>query len=659
MLGRGHRHDGGGDSRPRKVNRTVGDARIRNTFQDAVRAGARRDYGEAIRLLEDVLSRSDDFPEALLYLGRARHACGEFGRAAASFTDYLNQHPKSAAVRLYLGRTYIAAGLPRRAIPILLEAEKRRPDDPSVAAMLALAYLKARNSAKAVQAFERAVQLAPADARVYRGYVNALLVRGIRLARSGDGDLAAQMLGFVVDNGADGVLARLELGRIHLEAGDPRSALAQYDRAVEFEPNDPQLRWYRASALMALNEAAAARDELEKIRTLGADVPDLQWNAQLVDRFMIAGLLSASRWRKAAAACSQWLKKFGSDPAIHAMYAEALRGLGEYETAENHARRAIAASRGEAGLHYGLLLLLWEKEDWRGLKAELPIARRLGCDEDVLVRFAALLASKTDPDDKTVVALVQEAIRRTGPAPELMFALASRYLRLGLTDLAEPWYRKTLAVAAGHERAALGLIAALERSAAEKAPGAKAKLFEAYEEYIAAFPSNKAIIREFALYLVKDRLYAKAIPQLETLLAWEPANRTLRRLLAYSYRKTERFRDAAVVLKSLLKEQPRDASSLLDLAHCLDKTGATAYSISLLKSAVDFFPALGTPALALGILLSRAGKAEEAAAAFREAAARAPDDPRPLRRLEALYRKSGIDEFAEKYAAEALRKEKK
>ena len=636
----------------------MGDARNRRKFEDAVRAGARREYGEAVRLLEEVLAKSDEFPEALLYLGRANHARGEYGRSIASFTDFLQQHPKSTIARLYLGRSYIAAGLPRRAIPYLLDAVERRPDDPSVVAMLALAFLKSRNSAKAVQYFERAVQLAPSDARVYRGYVNSLLVRGIRLARSGDGDLAAQMLDFAVRNGADGVLPRLELAKLFREAGDLRSALDHYDRAVEFSPGDPNLRWYRASALMALNEESAARREIDAIRSLGAEIPDVPWNAQLIDRFMIASLLSAARWKKASAACSAWLKKFGPDPAIHAMYAEALRGLGEYEAAENHARRAIAAAPGEAGLHYGLLLVLWEKRDWKAMRTELPAARRLGCDPETLLRFSALLASKTGSDDKAVVALVQDSIRKTGPAPELMFALASRYLRLGLADLAEPWYRKTLAVEADNESAAIGLIAALEVSVEEDAPGAAVRLVEAYESYTAAYPSNRKINREFALFLVRARLFKRAVPRLELLMAWEPTNRTLRRLLAYSYRKTERYRDAILILKLLLKERPNDESLLLELAHCLDKSGSAAQSIELLKRAIRFLPRSGPPALALGILLARSGKTEEALEAFREAASRAPNDPRPLRRMEVLYRKSGVEEFAEKYAAEARRREK-
>ena len=635
----------------------MSDARIRKKLEDAIRAGARRDYQESVRLLEEVLARSDDFPEAFLYLGRARHALGAYGRAIASFTDYLQLRPQSATARLFLGRSYLAAGMPRRAIPSLEVASKRRPNDASVCAMLALAFLKIKKSAKAVELFERAVNLAPQDKRIYRAYINALLIRGIRTARTGDSTLATQMLHFAVENGADAVLPRLELGRIYKDSGDLQSALAQYDRAIELSPDDPQLRWYRASILMELDEVEEVKAELEIIRSFGSDVPEMSWNSELVDRFMVQSLLSTGQWRKAAAACSSWLKKKGSDSYIHAMYAESLRGLGEYETAENHARRAIAAAPKEAGLHYGLLLILWEKKDWRLLKAELLTARRLKCDGDVILRFTALLASKVDSDDKTVIEIVQSAIRKTGPAPELMFALASRYLRLGLADLSESWYRKTLSVEKENEEASLGLIAALERLCAEHNIGALERLSEAYEDYLVKYPSNRTIMREYAMFLIKQQAFDVALPRLESLMAWEPSNWSLRKLLAYAYRKTERYREAVVLLKTLLKERPKEAPLVMELAYCLDKCGALPYAVDLLKKAAAFFPKNADPIMALGVLFAREGKTEQALDAFREAASRSPKDPRPLRRMEAIYRKGGVDEYAERYAAEAKKRE--
>jgi Flp pilus assembly protein TadD len=129
-------------------------------------------------------------------------------------------------------------------------------------------------------------------------------------------------------------------------------------------------------------------------------------------------------------------------------------------------------------------------------------------------------------------------------------------------------------------------------------------------------------------------------------------------VLAYSYRKSGRYREAVVLLKNLLKEDTRDVRLLLELAHCLDKSGSSSYAITLLKKSLPALPGSGEPALALGILLAREKKNEEALEAFREAAARSPKDPRPLRRMSALYRASGVAEFADRYEREAKLRER-
>ncbi len=636
----------------------MSDARARSKLEEAVRAGERRDYKTAVRLLEDLLSRHDYQPEALLYLGRALHALGDYGRAIAAFSDYLRCRPKSAAGRLFAGRSYLALGFPRRAIPLLEQAARLKPLDPDIMGLLGIACLKARRSAHAVVWLERAVKAAPDNQRIYRAYLNALLVRGIRLSRSGDSDLGAQMLRFVLANGMDAVLPRLELGRIYRESGALEDALDHYTAAATLEPGDAQIRWYRASLLMALDRSSEAASELQVLKSLGADVPELSWNAELVDRFLIRELLSRSEWRRAATACGAWLRKRGDDPSIHGMFAEALRGAGDYETAENHARRAIAGAPGEAGPHYALVLILWQKEDWKALAAELSAARRNGCDEDTLLSFRALLASRTDEDDKKVIELIQTAIRSSGPAPELMFSLAERYFRIGLPELSENWYRKVLSIEGGHERAWLGLIASAETLAAGSEEAA-VRLQDAYRDYLERFPDNIDIAREFAVLLFRKKIYAEAAGRLEILLAWDASNPKLRRLLAYAYRKTSRYREAAVLLKGLLKERPKDTALLLELAQSLDKAGGRAYAIALLKNALPIVPAAGEPALVLGVLLEKSGKKEAALDAFREAAARNPADPRPFRRMEALYRSSGIREFADRYAAEAEKRERR
>jgi len=635
------------------------DARLRKKLERALQAGAERDYPSAVRNLEDILSSTDEVPEALLYLGRARHALGDHAKAISCFNEYLRIKPRSFAGHFFAGRSYLALGIPKKAVLLLNEAIKHRPDDAEALAMLGIAYLKARRSASAVEILERAVHIAPNDKRIYRAYINALLIRGVKLARSGDPVIARQMLGFVVDNGLDEVLPHLELGRLYRESGDMEAALFQYQKAILLVPDDPQLRWYRASVLMALGRGAEAHADLDALRSSGADIPKISWNAELVDRFMLRSFIEQGDWKHVLLACREWLKVRGSDTSVHAIFAEAHRQLGNLDSAENHARKAMELSPKENALHYCLIPILWEKNDWSQLADELRAAEIAGCDNEILLRFQALLTTKTEKDDKKALRIVQEAIRRTGPAPALMLALAQTYVRLDMGDLALPWFEKTIVLEPDNEVALLGRIVVLElmENVSEGVSGKK--LLESYRSYLNKHPEATDTGRKYALLLVKQNLFKEAANELELLLVRETENRSLRRVLAYAYRKSGRYREAVVLLKNLLKEDTRDIRLLLELAHCLDKSGSSSFAIALLKKSLLALPTSGEPALALGMLLAKEKRNEEALEAFREAAARSPKDPRPLRRMSTLYRASGVSEFADRYEKEAKLRERK
>ncbi len=104
------------------------EADFASLYAEAIEAGHRRDYRRAADLFARLAGATDEFPLALLYLGRSCHALGEYGRAIRALAAFVRKRPGSAAGRLFLGRAYLAVGDFEAAIRELTAAARVRPD---------------------------------------------------------------------------------------------------------------------------------------------------------------------------------------------------------------------------------------------------------------------------------------------------------------------------------------------------------------------------------------------------------------------------------------------------------------------------------------------------------------------------------------------------
>ncbi|MDR0496804.1 MAG: tetratricopeptide repeat protein, partial [Treponema sp.] len=293
--------------------------------------------------------------------------------------------------------------MPYKAVPLLRKALEKCPSveaESRIKAFLGIAYLKSKHSEAALRMLQEAVEGAPNDKRIYHSYLNCLFIRGIRLCGIEEYELGLQMLRFVLKNcqeegKLEPPLLRLVLGRAARETGNLNEALEHFTAALHLtkdngasdgNPNqfgDRRIRWSIASILMALGRTPEARKEIEIIRSYDSDVPELPWNSELVDLFMIRQYLETGQWRRAAEACRTWFKvrnlpQNSQTAMIHALYAEALRNLRHYETAHNHLQRAIEQTPGELEFWYADILVSWEGKDYTSLKKALRAVEYLG-----------------------------------------------------------------------------------------------------------------------------------------------------------------------------------------------------------------------------------------------------------------------------------------
>jgi tetratricopeptide (TPR) repeat protein len=261
---------------------------------------------------------------------------------------------------------------------------------------------------------------------------------------------------------------------------------------------------------MALGRTKEAIKEIEIIRSDDAEVPDLPWNSELVYIFIIKAFLETDEWQRAAESCRLWLKTREDKPMIRALYAEALRNLGNFKTAHNHLQRALENDPDALEFWYADILVSWEGKDYKAVKKAIRAAKSLDGDKDLLKRFEILCQARTSSDTPNIITLLQNAIRSLGPQPELMYALAEAYLKAGLLEEALNWFKKTNALKPDHQSAWLGQIAALEALYASGDRNAAESLASLYLSYLERWPGNLSIRRDRALFLVKTLEYADA-----------------------------------------------------------------------------------------------------------------------------------------------------
>jgi tetratricopeptide (TPR) repeat protein len=142
-------------------------------------------FTEARRVVE--ASGSDHLAGTFL-AGIADLAHGEMTRAAQRFTAALRSHPGFFPAAFYLGACYATTGQDREAVMVWRSATVSDPRAPWVFTLLADAQLRLGEIPQALDVLREATRLWPENDDVRMRWATAL-------ARAGQGDLAAKVLG--------------------------------------------------------------------------------------------------------------------------------------------------------------------------------------------------------------------------------------------------------------------------------------------------------------------------------------------------------------------------------------------------------------------------------------------------------------------------------
>jgi tetratricopeptide (TPR) repeat protein len=163
--------------------------------------------------------------------GAAAYEAGRYGDAVAAYQQAVAAQPDNATYRQALAAALIRSGDREAGLAEYRQVLRRDPDN--ALARLRLAVVRAEDEGPSPEVLEE--------------------------------------LSRVVESAPELVEARLELGRLLVEAGRPAEALPHLQRAVEAAPEDLEARQRYGRLLLSLQRLPEARRELEAALELGGD----------------------------------------------------------------------------------------------------------------------------------------------------------------------------------------------------------------------------------------------------------------------------------------------------------------------------------------------------------------------------------------------------
>ena len=613
----------------------------------AIEAGRRRDYDRAIDLLTRVVGGTDQYPQAMLYLGRAYHARGDHANAARVLGFYVRTRPGSVAGNFFLGRAYLGMEELGLALRHLKRAVEQDPSFSAAYGLLGLTCLKARRPDKAIWWFARALEVDPQNKRLQVGYLNTALVLAIRLFYRGDLPDAARLFNEVLEQRRASILPHLYLASIYRELGNPGASLYHLEAASRISPQDPYLYLQKAVAHLARGDTAAAAAAVRTgTKLLNTTVTPGASPAEIL-RFITMNLFREGRYREVVFYGGRLLRADYSDSKMHALVAEAYRNLGDPLKARNHYQRAIEGDKTSRELRYGLLAVLWELGDHDQLMKETARLLQRDADDGPARYFHSLALSRTGAAIEQVLSELQQQIHARGPDPVLMSELAAAYVRAGLPQLAEGWYTRSMKLTPGSSADLLALGSVYESL------GKNDLLAGAWSRYLDLRPEDRAVRRRLVRLLLERDSFEEAAGHIRQLLPVEPGNEKLKEALAVCYRRTGRYGEALVLIRELLADDPASVEHMKAAVYCLDRMGARGVALRAISSFMRERGESLSLLLMQGVLQFQDGALDKAAEVFRRAVSVAPNDWRANRNLGMVYRRMGNDLFAEKFLKKA------
>ena len=230
------------------------------------------DIDAAIQAYRKYLDARPESPLALSNLGAAYARIGRYEDAIAQYRHALKLQPGNAPVELNLGLAYYKTGQTELATAMLERVHRAIPDQLQPALLLANCWLAMGKNKNVIGL------LTPLSGDRAQGDLGVAYVLGTALVRDNQLARGQIMIDRILHVG-DSAEARLLLGMTKLKAQDFAGSLADLAKAIELNPNLPDVYSFYGRALQVAGDAPGAVDAFRK--ALAANPNDYDANLQL------------------------------------------------------------------------------------------------------------------------------------------------------------------------------------------------------------------------------------------------------------------------------------------------------------------------------------------------------------------------------------------
>jgi len=229
------------------------------------------DINGAIEAYRKYLAARPDSPMALSNLGAAYAKIARYDDAIAQYRHALKLQPGNAPVELNLGLAYYKTGQADLAAATLEKVHRAAPDQLQPTLLLADCWLAMGKNKKVVELLAGPSDERPDDLAIAY-MLGTALVRDEQIPRG------QVIIDRILRNG-DSAEARLLLGTTKLTAQDYPAALVDLSKAVELNPNLPDVYSFYGQALLATGDSPGAAEAFRK--ELASNPHDYTANMQL------------------------------------------------------------------------------------------------------------------------------------------------------------------------------------------------------------------------------------------------------------------------------------------------------------------------------------------------------------------------------------------